>query len=114
LIRRICTGCKEELDVPKQARLDAGFTEEEAEKVKIYHGKGCSVCNNSGYKGRVGLYEVMEFNDELRELILVGASALELKKKALETGMITLRRSGLIKIMAGVATMEEVLRETVL
>jgi type IV pilus assembly protein PilB len=114
LIRRICTGCKEELDVPRQAKLDAGFTPEEADSVRIYHGKGCSVCNNSGYKGRVGLYEVLEFSDELRELILVGASALELKKKALEHGMITLRRSGLTKVAAGVATLEEVLRETVL
>ncbi len=77
--------------------MDAGYTPEEVKTVTIYHGKGCSVCNKSGYKGRVGLYEVMEINDELRELILVGASALELKKKAVELGMITLRRSGLIK-----------------
>jgi type IV pilus assembly protein PilB len=114
LIRRICTNCKTELDVPRQAKLDAGYSPEEADSVKIYHGKGCSTCNNSGYKGRVGLYEVMEFNDELRELILVGASSLELKKKALETGMVTLRHSGLTKVAAGVATLEEVLRETVL
>ena len=80
----------------------------------IHHGKGCATCNNTGYKGRVGLYEVMEINDELRELILVGASALELKKKALEQGMITLRRSGLTKVAAGQTTMEEVVRETVL
>jgi len=82
--------------------------------VIIHHGRGCATCNNTGYKGRVGLYEVMEINDELRELILVGASALELKKKALETGMITLRRSGLLKVALGHTTMEEVLRETVL
>jgi type IV pilus assembly protein PilB len=80
----------------------------------VQHGKGCATCNNTGYKGRVGLYEVMEINDELRELILVGASALEIKKKALEQGMITLRRSGLQKVAAGQTTMEEVLRETVL
>ena len=67
-----------------------------------------------GLQGRVGLYEVMEMHDEIRELVLVGASALELKKKALELGMITLRRSGLIKAAAGLTTMEEVLRETVL
>ncbi len=114
LIRRICTGCKEALQVPEQALLDAGFSPEEAKKVTPYHGKGCTTCNNSGYKGRVALYEIMEINDELRELILVGASALELKKKALDQGMITLRRSGLIKIAAGMATLEEVLRETVL
>jgi type IV pilus assembly protein PilB len=114
LVRRICVNCKEELEVPEQALIDAGYSSEEAKKTKIYHGKGCSTCNKGGYKGRTGLYEVMEINDELRELILVGASALELKKKAIEQGMITLRRSGLIKVAAGQTTMEEVLRETVL
>jgi type IV pilus assembly protein PilB len=114
LVRRICVNCKEQLEVPEQALLDAGYTEEEVKTVKIYHGKGCTTCNKGGYKGRTGLYEVMEVTDELRELILVGASALELKKKAVELGMITLRRSGLTKIAAGQTTMEEVLRETVL
>jgi type IV pilus assembly protein PilB len=114
LVRRICANCKEELEVPEQALVDAGYSPEEAKKTKIYHGKGCSTCSKGGYKGRTGLYEVMEINDELRELILVGASALELKKKAIEQGMITLRRSGLIKVALGQTTMEEVLRETVL
>jgi type IV pilus assembly protein PilB len=114
LVRRICSNCKEQLEVPEQALIDAGYTPEEAKTVKIYHGKGCTTCNKGGYKGRTGLYEVMEVTDELRELILVGASALELKKKAVELGMITLRRSGLTKIAAGQTTMEEVLRETVL
>src|SRR5581483_5198517 len=114
LVRRICPNCKEELEVPQQALIDAGFTPEEAKTVKIYHGKGCTTCNKGGYKGRTGLYEVMEINDELRELILVGASALELKKKAIEQGMLTLRRSGLVKVAAGLTTMDEVLRETVL
>lgn len=114
LVRRICLHCKQEVEVPYQALIDAGYTAEEAKTTKIYHGTGCSACNKRGYKGRTGLYEVMEINDELRELILVGASALELKKKAVEQGMITLRRSGLTKIAAGQTTMEEVLRETVL
>jgi type IV pilus assembly protein PilB len=114
LVRRICANCKQELEVPEQALIDAGYSPEEAKKTKIYHGKGCSTCGKGGYKGRTGLYEVMEINDELRELILVGASALELKKKAIEQGMITLRRSGLIKVALGQTTMEEVLRETVL
>ena len=114
LVRRICVNCKVELEVPEQALIDAGYTPEEVKTTKIYHGKGCSTCNKGGYKGRTGLYEVMEVNDELRELILVGASALELKKKAMEQGMITLRRSGLIKAALGQTTMEEVLRETVL
>jgi type IV pilus assembly protein PilB len=112
--RRICQECKEEEEVSPQVLIDAGFTPEEAKTTKIYKGPGCSVCNNRGYKGRVGMYEVMEITDELRELILVGASALELKKKAVEQGMITLRRSGLTKVMAGVTTLEEVIRETVL
>lgn len=114
LVRRICSKCKEEVEVPQQALIDAGFTPEEAKTTKIYHGKGCSVCNKGGYKGRAGLYEVMEITDELRELILVGASSLELKKKAMELGMLTLRRSGLTKVAAGITTIEEVLRETVL
>ncbi len=79
-----------------------------------YKGKGCNTCSGRGYKGRVGLYEVMEITDEIRDLILVGASALELKRKAIEQGMITLRRSGLIKVKSGMTTLEEVIRETVL
>jgi type IV pilus assembly protein PilB len=114
LVRRICQNCKEPVDVPEQAMIDAGFTPEEVKTTKISAGKGCSTCNKTGYKGRVGLYEVMEINDELRELILVGASALELKKKALDQGMIMLRRSGLTKVALGLTTIEEVLRETVL
>ena len=114
LVRRICANCKEPLQILPQALQEAGYSADEANKVTVQHGRGCSTCNNTGYKGRVGLYEVMEIHDELRELILVGASALELKKKALENGMITLRRSGLLKAAAGLTTLEEVVRETVL
>ncbi len=114
LVRRICTECKEEVHLPPQAMIDVGYSPEETKTTKVYKGKGCERCNGSGYKGRTGLYEVMEINDELRELVLVGASALELKKKAIEQGMITLRRSGLIKIGLGMTTIEEVIRETVI
>ncbi len=114
LTRRVCTECKTEENLSPQVLMDAGFTPEESKKAKAYRGKGCPTCNNKGYKGRVGLYEVLEITDELRELILVGASALELKKKAVEQGMISLRRSGLIKVAAGLTTLEEVIRETVL
>ncbi len=114
LVRRVCANCKEPSQMPAQALIDAGVAPDEASNMVVYVGRGCSVCNNSGYKGRVGLYEVMEINDDLRELILVGASSLELKKKSLEIGMITLRKSGLIKMALGQTTMEEVLRETVL
>ncbi len=113
LVRRVCSKCKEDHPHPPQALVEAGFTAEEAEQVIPKKGKGCETCNNTGYKGRVGLYEVMEITEELRELILVGASALELKRKAVEEGMITLRRSGLHKVMDGVTTIEEVARETV-
>jgi type IV pilus assembly protein PilB len=114
LVRRVCAQCKEPMQITPQALVDAGYTPDEAKTTTIYHGRGCGTCNNTGYKGRVALYEVMEVNDELKELILVGASALELKKKALELGMITLRKSGLIKVAAGMTTLEEVVRETVL
>jgi type IV pilus assembly protein PilB len=114
LVRRICSQCKEAMNLTPQALIDAGYTPEESKTTTVYHGRGCGTCNNTGYKGRVALYEVMDVTDELKELILVGASALELRKKALEMGMITLRRSGLIKIAAGMTTLEEVIRETVL
>ena len=99
--------------MPAEALIEVGFTIEEAKSMKTFKGKGCATCNNTGYKGRIGLYEVMEITDELRELILIGASALELRKKAVDDGMITLRESGLHKIRAGVTTLEEVVRETV-
>ena len=99
--------------MPAEALIEVGFTIEEAKTMKTFKGKGCATCNNTGYKGRIGLYEVMEITDELRELILIGASALELRKKAVDDGMITLRESGLHKIRAGVTTIEEVVRETV-
>jgi len=113
LVRRLCTQCKADAPHDPKALIDAGFTPDEAKTVIPKKGSGCERCNNTGYKGRVGLYEVMEVTDELRELILVGASALELKRKAVDEGMITLRRSGLHKVMEGVTTIEEVARETV-
>jgi len=113
LVRRLCTQCKADHPHDPQALITAGFTPDEAQKVIPQKGSGCERCNGSGYKGRVGLYEVMEISDELRELILVGASALELRRKAVDEGMITLRRSGLQKVMEGVTTIEEVARETV-
>jgi type IV pilus assembly protein PilB len=113
LVRRICTNCKVEDPVAPQALEQMGFTSEDAKTVTPVKGAGCEKCNKTGYKGRVGLYEVMEITDELRELILVGASSLELRRKAVEEGMITLRGSGLRKVKLGVTTLEEVLRETV-
>jgi len=113
LVRRLCTNCKEPEDVPRAALEQIGFGPDDAEQVKAFRGRGCDKCNGTGYRGRVGLYEVMDITDELRELVLVGASALELRRKAVEDGMITLRGSGLRKIKDGVTSVEEVLRETV-
>jgi len=114
LARRVCQECKQPEDMSPQVLIDAGYTPEEATTVKPHKGRGCATCGNKGYKGRVGLYEVLEVTDEVRELVLVGASALEIKRKAIEQGMISLRRSGLIKVANGQTTLEEVIRETVL
>ncbi len=114
LVRRICQKCKEPEDVPVQALLNVGFSEAEATEIQIYRGRGCDACNNTGYKGRIGLFEVMKVTDDIRELVLSGASAVELRRKAIEEGMITLRQSGLQKIRDGITTIEEVVRESVL
>jgi type IV pilus assembly protein PilB len=114
LIRRICKDCKEETHMPPEALVEIGFKPEEASTVKLYKGRGCDTCLGTGYKGRVGLYEVMEVTDDLRELIIIGASAIELRRKAIEGGMITLRESGLYKLREGITTVEEVVKETVL
>src|SRR5688572_1884680 len=113
LVRRICKSCSEPHPTPAPALVQAGFSPDDAKKVVPNRGKGCDKCNDTGYKGRVGLYEVMEVTEELRELILVGASSLELRRKAIEEGMITLRGSGLRKVKDGVTTIDEVVRETV-
>jgi type IV pilus assembly protein PilB len=113
LVRRICKSCVEPNPTPAAALTQAGFSPEDAKKVVPNKGKGCEKCNNTGFKGRVGLYEVMEVTEELRELILVGASSLELRRKAVEEGMLTLRMSGLRKVQEGVTTIDEVVRETV-
>ena len=114
LVRRVCKECKEPIHMPAQALIDVGFPKAEVGGFKLYKGRGCPTCNNTGYRGRVGLYEVMEISDEIRELILAGASSMELKKKAIDEGMISLRLSGLQKVRDGLTTVEEVVRETVL
>jgi len=113
LVRRICKNCSEPHPTPPQALMNAGFNAEDAKTVVPNKGKGCEKCNSTGYKGRAGLYEVMEVTEDLRELVLVGASALELRRKAVDEGMITLRGSGLRKVKEGVTTIDEVVRETV-
>ncbi len=113
LVRRLCKKCKTQHKLPIKALIDIGFTPEEAETVQVFKPKGCEACNNTGYKGRIALFEVLPVDEEIREMILARAQSREIKKKAMEKGMITLRRSGLIKIKAGITSVEEVLRETV-
>ncbi len=114
LARRICSNCKEAVEMTPQALLNLGFKKDEVGTFTVYKGRGCDKCNNTGYKGRVALIEVMNIDDDIRELILSGGTAIDIKRKAAESGMISLRRSGLIKIKDGVTTIEEVVRETVL
>jgi type IV pilus assembly protein PilB len=114
LIRRVCANCKTTTEAAPQVLVSLGFTPEEAKSVQVMKGKGCERCNGTGYKGRVALIEVLEISEEVREMILSGASSIELKRKGIEEGMLSLRRSGLVKIKEGITTIEEVVRETVL
>jgi type IV pilus assembly protein PilB len=113
LVRRICKKCAVPHKLPLKSLTEMGFTTEEAETVTVLQGRGCEACNNTGYKGRTALFEVMEMSPAIKELILLRGQAKDIKKKAMDSGMITLRRSGLIKIKAGITTPEDVLRETV-
>jgi type IV pilus assembly protein PilB len=112
LIRKICPECRTEIEVPPHYLIRAGFAPEEAGNIRSYRGKGCNRCSGTGYKGRIGAYEVMEVSEEIQELILARASAREIRNKAVEEGMLTLRRSGLAKIRSGLTTLDEILRET--
>lgn len=112
LVRKICVDCKEEEKVPPNALVELGFSEEDAKSVVGHRGKGCPTCSDTGYKGRIALYEVMPIGEEMRELILQGVSADELKKQAVTMGMRTLRMSGLQKIKEGVTSIEEVVNNT--
>ncbi|HLC16787.1 MAG TPA: type IV-A pilus assembly ATPase PilB [Thermodesulfovibrionia bacterium] len=113
LARKLCPNCKEEIRVPYETLINVGFTEEEAKTVRPLKGKGCPQCGGKGAKGRVALYEVMLIKDALKELILRRAPANEIKAKAIELGMQTLRRSGLKKVIEGVTSIEEVLKVSV-
>lgn len=112
LARRICTECKEDANIEKSVLIDLGLTEEQAETAEPKIGGGCKKCNDTGYKGRVALYEVMHVGDELKEAVLQGWSAMELKKEAIRLGMQTLRMSGNKKLLEGMTTIDEILRVT--
>ena len=113
LIRKVCMECREPVKVHPQLLIDLGIPPDEVKSFPVYKGKGCSLCNNTGYKGRVGLYEVMPMREEVKELVLSRASTSEVKKEAIRLGMKTLRQSGIAKIKEGVTTIEEVLRSTI-
>jgi type IV pilus assembly protein PilB len=112
LARRNCADCKEVVEIEPQVLIDLGCDPEVAKSAKVMKGRGCTTCGNSGYKGRVALYEVMRFTEPLKELVLQGASNAELKMAAIKGGMSSLRMSGITKILAGVTTVEEVGRVT--
>jgi type IV pilus assembly protein PilB len=112
LVRRICEQCKEPAEVSPTQLIEAGVDAKEAETFRPSRGKGCERCAGSGYKGRLGLFEVMEVSEKLRELIVTNAPVSELRALAMRDGMLTLRQSGLLKVREGVTTLEEVVRET--
>jgi type IV pilus assembly protein PilB len=112
LARKICPQCKDRDDVSKETLIQMGMDPEEAKNVVCCRGRGCPACNNTGFKGRIALYEVMPVNDPIREIILMGASGSEIKKEAINQGMKTLRQSGLTKVAQGVTSLPEVLRTT--
>ncbi|MGM0577272.1 MAG: type IV-A pilus assembly ATPase PilB [Myxococcota bacterium] len=112
LARRICTDCAEPIEIDRSVLEDLGLSEDEIEAAHPMKGKGCRRCSDTGYKGRVALYEVMDVDDEIKECVLQGYSAMELKREAMRLGMQTLRQSGINKLMDGTTTVEEVLRVT--
>lgn len=112
LVRRVCLECREVEDVTHETLLDLGLREDELGTFECFRGRGCAVCNDTGYRGRVALYEVMPMHEQIRELVLMGASAAEIKKESIRLGMITLRRSGINKLKAGITSVEEVIRSS--
>jgi type IV pilus assembly protein PilB len=113
LARRVCSECKQPEEIPVQALIDAGVPPGEAASYVCMRGTGCPACNNTGYKGRVGFYQVMPMREEIKELILNGANTAEIKRESMRIGIKTMRQSGLTKLKEGVTSFEEVLRITV-
>jgi type IV pilus assembly protein PilB len=113
LVRKICSACKEPVTLPADAFAKLGITPEECKDITFYKGIGCDNCSNTGFKGRIALYEVLPITENIKELVLQGASALEIKREAINSGMKTLRQSGVIKLLEGVTSLEEVLKTTV-
>ncbi|MEZ6108674.1 MAG: GspE/PulE family protein [Pirellulaceae bacterium] len=114
LVRRICPDCREEVTAGEDQLLDLGLEPQDVVGRKFYRGAGCETCNNTGYKGRVGLFELMIMDDELRDMVLTNAPSDELRKLAQRKGMVTLRDAGINFVFDGTTTLDEVIRETVL
>lgn len=112
LARKICSECKQPVEIPEKTLIDIGLTPKQASETTCYHGTGCPTCSDTGYKGRIGLYEIMPIDEQIRELILEGASSAEVKQAAVANGMFTLRMAALNKLMDGMTTLDEVLRVT--
>lgn len=112
LVRKICPECKTSITLPEQAFIDLGVKPEEFRDIPLYKGTGCKHCSNTGFKGRIAIYEVMPVNENVKELILKGASSTDLKKEVIKSGLSTLRKSALNKMKQGLTTVEEVLRIT--
>lgn len=112
LLRTVCSKCKVDNPVPKEKLMELGVSAEEASRYQGMKGKGCQACNNSGYKGRVAIYEVLDFSPMLKEMVLKGATAIEIKRQAVKEGMKTLRMSALSKVVEGRTTVEEALSMT--
>ena len=113
LVRRICLECKVEYEPTVEMLMELNLTPSDVQGRTFFYGKGCKECNNSGYKGRIALFEIMQMTDRLRDLIMTGASTHEIQAMAREEGMNTLRDSGLIHIYDGITTIEEVVKETI-
>jgi type IV pilus assembly protein PilB len=110
LARRICSDCKQPIDVPESALLDIQVNPKDVGNFQVFKGQGCATCSETGYKGRVAVYEVMDFSEELKEFVINGASAAEIKGEAIRLGMQTLRMAAVAKLKEGLTTIEEVTR----
>jgi type IV pilus assembly protein PilB len=114
LVRRICTGCREEIVPAADVLADLELTTDQTAGQKFYRGRGCDRCNRTGYKGRLGLFELLVMNDDLRDMVMRNASTEDLREAARKAGMKTLRENGMESMFAGLTTAEEVIRETIL
>jgi len=114
LVRRICTQCREPVEASDEALVELGLTRDDLQGQTFFRGKGCDACNNTGYKGRLGLFELMNMNDEMRDMIMTNVTTDQLREVARKHGMVTLREIGIKNILTGTTTADEVIRETVL